>query len=395
MAFRLGRTVQLVVAVAILAASAGLVYLMSRGETSRSSSQPSAVPTDAEAGFVGSARCAECHPGNAEKHARSGHANTFAAADASPLADWLAGRRFRDPVREVTFTYGRDEQGLYVRLPERFESVFPLEYAFGSGTQAVTFLSVIPSIQSGTVGIEHRASWFAHNDALALTPGQRGLQPTKDVEHFGRVIRGRDLERCVGCHTTRAEIRDGRLTDVVPNVGCESCHGPGAEHVAAVQEGRDDLQIRFAADTWEPIDQIRLCGECHRFADDETENSIHPNDHKLVRFQPVGLVRSPCFQQSGGALSCSTCHDPHETATARTTEEYGANCLDCHAADASAAHCPVNAESGCIECHMPPVEVHPGITFHDHWIRVREAGDLPAADATGGDAAHPAVAPRP
>jgi hypothetical protein len=24
-----------------------------------------------------------------------------------------------------------------------------------------------------------------------------------------------------------------------------------------------------------------------------------------------------------------------------------------------------------VRCHMPPVEIHRGIEFHDHWIRVR------------------------
>ena len=98
-------------------------------------------------------------------------------------------------------------------------------------------------------------------------------------------------------------------------------------------------------------------------------------NRKIVRYQPVGLVQSKCYVQSQGRLLCSTCHDPHEHATSRTTVEYEQICLQCHSAAPHKIECRVSPKTGCVSCHMPRIEIHPPIAFHDHWIRVRDESD--------------------
>jgi predicted CXXCH cytochrome family protein len=59
------------------------------------------------------------------------------------------------------------------------------------------------------------------------------------------------------------------------------------------------------------------------------------------------LLGSTCFRKSGGALTCITCHDPHqESHGAAATSRYNRACLGCHAE----AH---NREQNCVGCHMP------------------------------------------
>jgi predicted CXXCH cytochrome family protein len=108
----------------------------------------------------------------------------------------------------------------------------------------------------------------------------------------------------------------------------------------------------------------RLCGECHRAPGAGPE----PNMAKAwtVRFQPVYLAQSRCLQKSGGALSCITCHDPHESVE-RDAAAYNRKCLGCHqAAHPAEARAPAN----CTACHMPRVTPQPNLRFANHRIGV-------------------------
>ena len=49
---------------------------------------------------------------------------------------------------------------------------FPLEYAFGSGRHAVSFVTLLARDPTRPVAWEHRLTYFAHTQSLGLTPGQ-------------------------------------------------------------------------------------------------------------------------------------------------------------------------------------------------------------------------------
>lgn len=330
--------------------------------------------------FVGQHRCGECHPGQADLHAATGHADTFAHTRDSPWARELDGKTYTDPERNVTYHYQYDDKaGLSVTIPQVFgPDAFPLTYALGSNQHALTFVSLIPSLSGKPAGIEHRVTIFGPDGELGLTPGQRGKSPTEEVQMFGVLIPEETLEACIGCHTTRVQLAGTDVHELLPHVSCESCHGPGADHVGAMEEGLES----FAISSLRPVNaeatrhQIEVCGRCHRMPKDLVPDDLHPDNEKLARFQPVGLLQSRCFTESGGMLACSTCHDPHDR-PANQREGYVAACVKCHSPELEhQTACPVSPESDCISCHMPKAEVHPGISFHDHWIRVhaRPAG---------------------
>jgi hypothetical protein len=178
-------------------------------------------------------------------------------------------------------------------------------------------------------------------------------------------MRGDTLHLCIGCHTTTAEIQRDQLVDLRPNVGCQRCHGPGREHVLAMQTGSHERSISV---TRSAAEEIALCGQCHRLPSSDPDPRPSPDILQNIRFQPASLMQSKCFQQSED-LKCSTCHNPHQHAS-DNLEHYVQRCMSCHTGSQKKS-CPVSPRADCIRCHMPAIDIHRGIKFHDHWIRVR------------------------
>lgn len=114
-----------------------------------------------------------------------------------------------------------------------------------------------------------------------------------------------------------------------------------------------------------------LCGQCHRRP--ETANS-DPKviEAQLSRFQGLALSRSECFKQSGGRLSCITCHNPHRNADKLTRADYNQRCVSCHTPGAAGeTTCKITTTGDCVSCHMPlqAAEMPTRPKFRTHWIR--------------------------
>lgn len=327
-------------------------------------------------GYVGASVCMQCHHEVARKYRTSGHAHTFHTTAESPMARSLAGTEFKDPLRQGTFRYRLDAEGLSVSMPERFgDEQFPLALAIGSGTHAVTFLTLLPHQDGGVVGLEHRATFYHELNSLGLTVGHRFLtDPVEDAEHFGKVLDRKKVTDCIRCHTTHATIDSPQLRDLIPHVGCESCHGPGRDHVLAQRRGLPGPEIRTEKRWPNGLDEIKTCGACHRMPDSLKATELVRNSRVLPRFQPAGLMQSRCYTESKGQMRCTTCHNPHEK-TSTNTAAYERACMGCHQ-QLNAATCP-KGTTGCVGCHMPRIAFEEVTGFHDHWIRVRNSPDDP------------------
>jgi hypothetical protein len=347
--------------------------------------------------YVGAASCRECHPGECALFARSEHARTLRPAASDPVARRLDGRTVADPERPgVAWSYRlRDGRFSVERREGAKVETFPIEFSFGSGQAGTTFVTTMPS-DSGAppVGIEHRLSHRTTASELVITPGQeRGTssEPDTRITPAGRLMGEFPLLRCFSCHVTTASARDRHRLDpvtMVPNVSCERCHGPAGAHVDAARRGAsaEELLMPLGPDQAAPRDQIAACGECHRTPDDVEPGGVRTDNLSIVRFQPVGMVQSKCFQMGNSGLRCTSCHDPHARLS-RDMAAYEAVCLDCHRSGGPArTPCPVSSVKGCVGCHMPRREAMPGAFFTDHWIRVDPERPAPRT-ARNGDAA--------
>jgi hypothetical protein len=106
------------------------------------------------------------------------------------------------------------------------------------------------------------------------------------------------------------------------------------------------------------------------------------------------LIRSRCYAQSGGTLSCITCHDPHKDLET-SAGHYESRCLRCHpastpmssqtnpGANPSWSPCPVSPRGRCLDCHMPKVrDAVPRAVFTDHRIRIHHDGPSRSSNDT-------------
>ena len=104
-------------------------------------------------------------------------------------------------------------------------------------------------------------------------------------------------QTCVMCHNndTVNAIRDSKHFDEsnpkspAANHGCESCHGPSAEHAANPMTVKN---IRFGANTETPAEvQLETCTSCH---DSDPWKASH-----------TAFLSMP-------GVTCSNCHDVHK-----------------------------------------------------------------------------------
>jgi DmsE family decaheme c-type cytochrome len=176
-----------------------------------------------------------------------------------------------------------------------------------------------------------------------------------------------------------------------PHQGCESCHGPGAAHVA----GGGDITKIFTfknASTKEINDRCLVChagGTEHMNALNSvhTKNNVscvacHSPHHAetkeflLVKSQPelcygCHLTQKAQFEMpfhhrvNEGLIECTDCHNPHGTEgpkQVRMAATQDAVCFKCHTDKQGPfvyEHAPVKID-GCESCHM----VHGGPNPH-------------------------------
>lgn len=266
------------------------------------------------------------------------------------------------PIPDSDYAVSEQAGRLHFERRDKPAASGEIAYALGSGKYAMTYVGEIGPQRL----TEYRMTYLPARRAWCVTPGQGALGNLNlgDKREMG-VAR-----KCILCHAVKTRPDSVGPAEGFLGVGCESCHGAGSAHVAAMRSGapadRKMEDLRKA-----PADRIdAVCTRCHRSLNDVSLESEDAS--QSARFQGYGLEQSACFRKSGGRLSCVTCHNPHtDVSTDRTA--FVKACLTCHSTVSRQNKvCPVNPREGCIECHMPRRQTFPDqhipISMADHRI---------------------------
>jgi predicted CXXCH cytochrome family protein len=346
-----------------------------------------------DVGYVDSVVCAGCHRRIYDSYRQTGMGRSFyRVRPQTNIEDYQKNNTYYHEASDRHYTMyeraGRYYQRRYQIGPDGHERNVvekEIHFVLGSGNHARTYLHRTSSGQL----LQLPVGWYAERGGFwAMNPGY----DRPDHLDFRRKI---DRE-CFFCHNAYPPVqsdygqRELTVAGIMPEgIDCQRCHGPGQSHVNLARGGAQLEAIRRAVVNPARLSrerQLELCLQCH------LESTSHRLPYSLRRYgrgyfsyrpgEPLGnyilhfdrapktgsddpfeiahaayrLFRSACFQKSSGALSCTTCHNPHGLSDENEAKKrYAQICRNCH----SNALAPLvstgrhTASDECIGCHMP------------------------------------------
>jgi predicted CXXCH cytochrome family protein len=360
----------------------------------------------ARQGFVGSATCGSCHAREYGDWRSSDHARAMAAATPANVLGDFSGVTVHDGRHNASFRREGDRYIIRTDGPGGTVADFTITETFGLDPLQ-QYLVLFPD------GRRQALPW-AWDSRPREQGGQRWYHlmaddplPASDPLHWT----GREQTwnfMCASCHSTGLVRGYDQATDrynttwTEISVGCESCHGPGAAHLAWAQAGADKGNPhrglsawfrdasggawRFAKDDprgiarWDgpprqaTAAQVESCAPCHSRSRPLVADPL-PGQRFLDTHAPMllqqgeyhadGQIQGEVFEWGSFAQSrmqragvvCADCHDPHR-GTLRA--EGNAVCAQCHLPARFDVvehhrHPPGSAGAQCVSCHMPAV----------------------------------------
>lgn len=320
---------------------------------------------------------------------------------ATPFVHTPSGQRMEMRRRDGRLVFRRWQTDAEGQPINTFES--EVDWILGSGDHARTYLY---RTQGGEL-YQLPLAWYSQTRSWGMAPG------FDRPDHEGVLRRVR--RECVFCHASYPDLPAGGDAYSAPQVfpaalpegiGCQRCHGPAAEHVWLAMGGigsREEIRKSvFNPGRLPEPRRDEVCMACHlqpsvaipglrRFgkgdfsfragdplADhfvqvDVEEEGRAVSERFEINHHPYRLQQSRCRTASGGALSCLTCHDPHQRVPeAERAAHYRSACTTCHQ-EAPKTHAA--GQDDCVSCHMPKRRtqdvVH--VVMTDHRI-VRQSG---------------------
>lgn len=385
-------------AIAVVLFAAGVWYW-----TGRSHNRPG--NSGSTATYVGQERCAECHAEQTKAWRSSHHAQAMqVATDSTVLGNFHDTHFAKDGVQSSFF---RKDGKFYVNTPGPDDKPSNFEFTYTFGVYPLQQYLVPFSrgqLQSFVVAWDSRSKQDNGQRWFDLYPDQR-IRAGNPLHWTGRNQVWNYM--CAECHSTNLRKNYDLATDTYAtswseiNVSCETCHGPGSNHVAWAQSHTSDsyknqgashgliVDLATSRGSWagsEPDTgtmhwkgqprshtEVQTCAPCHSrrhpitsaaqpgqpflsgYMPSLLEEGVYYADGQILEedYEWGSFVQSKMYREG---VSCSDCHDPHAAKLPQVS--LNAVCGKCHslAKFGSEQHHHHKADSAgalCVNCHMP------------------------------------------
>ncbi len=417
-AARSGRPGRVVIGFAIAGIAAlvasGAWYSTRHGNEASTAATTTGTTQPLTATYVGSSACAGCHAAEYTAWQGSQHAAAMQHATSATVLGNFDDATYS--FQDVTTTFSRRGDKFIIRTdgPAGELADFEVKYTFGVAPLQ-QYLVELPGGRLQAVSV----TWDSRTREQG---GQRWFRqyPDEKIDHADELHWTRRAQNwnymCADCHST--QVRKGydaagdtfetKFAEI--SVGCEACHGPGAQHARWAEQKStatdNGLTVHFderKGVTWprdpagKPVRstpraterEIEVCAQCHSRRAQIAEEYV-PGRPFLDHYQPSLLA--PALYHADGqqqdevfiwgswlqsrmhaaGVTCSDCHDPH---TQKLLAPGNAVCAQCHEParyDVIAHHRHEQASAGaqCVNCHMPQNTYMVIDPRRDHSMRV-------------------------
>jgi tetratricopeptide (TPR) repeat protein len=404
-------------AVVVVAAVLGVVLWRSSARSDARQAAPAQTAT-----YVGAERCASCHAEETKLWRASHHAQAMqVASDSTVLGNFNEAHVTKDGVTSRFFKKDAKFQ-VNTEGPDGKPQDFDLPYTFGIAPLQ-QYLVPFPNgrMQAFVVAWDSRPKEQGGQRWFDLYPDQK-IRPSDPLHWTGPNQTWNYM--CADCHSTNLRknydlAKDSYATtwsDI--DVSCESCHGPGSNHVAWAQshktgsynasDGANGLVVNLkpASGSWavsEPDtgtmhwkgqarshNEINTCAPCHSrrhsitvdaqpgqpYLDDYIpsllEEGVYYADGQILQedYEWGSFLQSKMY---GNGVTCSDCHDPHSAKLPQVS--LNSVCGKCHSlakfgAEQHHHHKADSAGALCVNCHMPTHTYMVVDVRRDHSFRV-------------------------
>jgi len=266
-------------------------------------SSAAAQQAERSATYVGAAACRNCHKLAWNSWSESAHARMVRPFASDPIAAMVRKAGAAPiPLDKVDLVVGTMHQLAFVQKRDGQLLVLGHQFDLDRRVWAPLALAHTGAPEAGT------------------TPGgENAANASGEIDWKAR---------CAGCHTTGFEPATGHFTQY--SVSCESCHGPGSQHVAAKGKGGIVNPAKI------PHAQGRhVCAQCHARGHDREAGTPFPAHYRpgddldatFVYDDPVPGQNSELFWGNGMARAH---HAQYNELRQSKHFVKGVRCLDCH-----------------------------------------------------------------
>lgn len=354
--------------------------------------------------FTGTASCKECHQKAYKKWQGSDHDRAMAVASQETVLGDFSNVLFTDPYTQKQSRFFKEDGQFKVETegPDGKPGVFSISHTFGF-FPLQQYLIPFPGGRLQCLSIAwdvEKRQWY-RLPPYDVTGPDDWLHWTKGAQTWNGM--------CAECHSTRLH-KDYDLTTnqystswFEINVGCESCHGPGAKHVEwakrppLARQRIDNYGFLGQSANLPPETQIIQCAPCHsrryqlgdnRHEGGELLDLMVPSLLSQDLYHADGQIKDEVYVYGSyiqskmyhNGVRCSDCHDVHSLDTFSDPNTGNDLCLQCHRAaeyDTSTHHFHKKVAEGkpsdgylCVKCHMPG-QYYMGIDYRlDHSLRI-------------------------